>query len=67
MTNIVTLKQLCAELKVDPCDAREKLRRSVKDPQLHPELAKTHKPRQPWQWAKGSTAEKEARSALKTG
>lgn len=30
----------------------------------NPELAKARKPRTPWQWLKGSAAEKEARRAL---
>ncbi|MCD7059118.1 hypothetical protein [Pelagibacterium xiamenense] len=62
---IVTLKQLCAELKVDPRDARERLRAAARDAKKNPELAKMHKPRTPWQWAKGSAAEKEARQAFK--
>ena len=32
----------------------------------HPELAKARKPRTPWQWVKGSAAEKSARTVLKT-
>jgi predicted transcriptional regulator len=30
----------------------------------NPELAKARKPRTPWQWVKGSAAEKEARKTL---
>ena len=62
MSDIITLKQLCAELKLDPCEAREKLRAAVRDPKKHPELAKLHKPRAPWSWVKGSAGEKEARA-----
>jgi len=62
---IVTLKQLCAELKLDPREARERLRTAVRDAKKFPELAKTHRPRTPWQWAKGSASEKEARAAVK--
>jgi hypothetical protein len=58
---IVTLKQLCAELKLDPREARERLRSAARDSKTHPELAKAHRPRSPWQWFKGSDAEKEAR------
>ena len=31
---------------------------------VNPELAKARKPRTPWQWVKGSPAEKEAKKAL---
>lgn len=61
---IITLKALCAELKVDPKEARERLRNAVRDVKKHPELAKSHKPRMPWQWLKGSASEKEARELL---
>lgn len=63
-TEIITLKQLCAELKLDSREARERLRAAVSDAKKNPELAKMHKPRSPWQWVKCSTAEKEARSVL---
>lgn len=58
---IITLKALCAELKIDPKEARERLRDAVRDTKKHPELVKSHKPRAPWQWLKGSAGEKEAR------
>jgi hypothetical protein len=61
---LVTLKALCAELKLAPRQAREKLRTAVREPKKYPNLSKAHKPRQPWEWAKGSGAEKEARVAL---
>jgi len=61
---IITLKALCAELKMDPKEARERLRDAVRDPKKYPELAKAHKPRAPWQWLKGSAGEKEVRSLL---
>lgn len=61
---VVTLKALCTELSIDPYEAREKLRIAAREPKKFPELAKAHKPRQPWEWAKGSGAEKEARSVL---
>jgi hypothetical protein len=63
-TEIITLKQLCKELKTDPREARERLRAAVRDAGMHPELAKMHKPRTPWQWVKGSAAEKEAKTIL---
>ncbi|TIL38590.1 hypothetical protein [Mesorhizobium sp.] len=63
-TEIITLKQLCAELKLDPRECRERLRSAVRDSKKFPELAKARKARTPWQWAKGSVGEKEARSAV---
>lgn len=64
MAEIVTLKALCEELKIDPREARERLRTAVSDAKANPELAKARKPRTPWQWVKGSAAEKEARKLL---
>lgn len=64
MSDITTLKALCEELKIDPCDARERLRAAVSDAKANPELAKARKPRTPWQWVKGSVAEKEAKRVL---
>src|SRR5690348_980849 len=60
----VTLKQLCVELKIDSHEAREKLRLASREPKKYPELAKAHKPRQPWEWVRDSAALKEAKSAL---
>jgi len=42
MSEIITLKQLCEELKIDPRKARIKLRQAIKE---NPELAKNHKSR----------------------
>ncbi|MGC8203223.1 hypothetical protein ACP2AV_11020 [Aliiroseovarius sp. PTFE2010] len=67
MSDIITLKTLCEELKIDPREAREKLRAAVSDAKANPELAKTRKPRTPWQWVKGSGAEVEARKILGDG
>jgi hypothetical protein len=61
---IVTLKDLCAELKLDPREARLKLRAAARDPKKFPELAKGHKSRTPWRWTKGSVGEQEARATL---
>ena len=61
---LVTLKQLCTELKVNAREARERLRGAVREPKKYPELAKSRKPRTPWQWVKGSPGEKEARAAI---
>ena len=66
MSDIITLKALCEELKIDPREAREKLRAAVADAKVNPELAKARKPRTPWQWVKGSAAEKNARTVLKS-
>jgi hypothetical protein len=66
MTDIVTLKAICDELKIDPREARERLRAAVTDPKTNPELAKARKPRAPWQWVKGSAFEEEARAVLKS-
>jgi len=62
---MVTLKQLCAEMKVDPREARERLRLAVRDVKTNPELAKLHKPGRTWEWPRNSPALKEARTALK--
>ena len=64
MPDIITLKTLCEELKIDPRDARERLRAAVSDAKANPKLAKARKPRTPWQWVKGSVAEKEAKRVL---
>jgi hypothetical protein len=65
MADIITLKQICTELKLDPREARERLRAAARDAKKHPELAKTHKSRAPWTWVKGSAGEKEALVAVK--
>jgi hypothetical protein len=64
---MVTLKQLCAELKVEPREARERLRLAVRDARKNPELAKLHKPGNAWEWPKNSVALKEAKNALTSG
>ncbi|MFY0662606.1 MAG: hypothetical protein JXR15_19095 [Shimia sp.] len=66
MADIVTLKDLCEELKLDPREARERLRAAASDAKTNPELSKARKPRSPWQWVKGSVAEIEARRVLQT-
>jgi hypothetical protein len=62
-SDLVTLKDLCAEANVDPYDARVKLRAAKKDPKAYPELAK-HNARKPWEWPKGSPAITEVRKVL---
>ncbi len=64
---MLTLKQLCAEIKVDPREARERLRLAIRDSKKNPELAKSHKPGHTWEWPKNSLALKEARAALTSG
>jgi len=61
---MVTLKQLCTELKVNPREARERLRLAVRDVKKNPELAKSHKPGHTWEWPKNSPALKEAKAVL---
>lgn len=65
MADIITLKQICTELKLDPRESRERLRAAARDAKKHPELAKAHKARAPWTWVKGSAGEKEARVAVR--
>jgi hypothetical protein len=65
LADIITLKQICTELKLDPRESRERLRAAARDAKKHPELAKAHKARAPWTWVKGSPGEKEARAAVK--
>jgi len=62
----VTHKDLCEELKLDPREARERLRAATSDAKANPALAKARKPRTPWQWVKGSAAEKEAQRVLRS-
>ena len=64
---MLTLKQLCSEIKVDPREARERLRLAIRDSKKNPELAKSHKPGHTWEWPKNSLALKEARAALTSG
>ena len=63
-TETLSLKGICAELKIEPRVAREKLRAALQEPKKFSNLAKAHKPREPWEWAKGSGVEKEARAVL---
>lgn len=60
----ISLKAICAEMKLDPRLAREKLRIAAREAKKFPELEKGHKPRSAWEWPKGSEAEKQAREAL---
>jgi len=66
MNEPVYLKTVCAELKVEPREARARLRYAVKDPKNFPGLTKAYKPQQPWQWEKGSEPHKEAIKAIST-
>jgi hypothetical protein len=64
VVELVTLKQLCTELKVDRREARERLRLALRDAKKHPELVKSHKPGHAWEWPKNSPALKEVRAVL---
>ena len=66
MSDTITLKALCEELKVDPKAARKLLRLALRKPQKFPELVKSHQHRGSWQWQAGSNAGKEARLVLES-
>ena len=63
--NIIPLKVVCRDLKLDPRLARMILRDAIKDAKKYPTLAKEHKAKMPWEWQKGSKALEEALHALK--
>lgn len=65
-TTIITLADLCTEMKIKPREARMMLRLAASQKRDYPTLAENHIPRQPWQWAKGSKALTEAKKALST-
>ena len=53
-TTIITLDDICAEMKVSPRDARSRLRMASKDGKKYPNLGKEHVARQPWRWTDGT-------------
>ena len=59
---VITLNDLCKELKHDPKLARAKLRGA--DSKTFPALARSHASRKAWEWEKGSAAIAEARKVL---
>jgi hypothetical protein len=61
---VVTLSDLCKELKHDPKLARAKLRAAVKDAKQFPALGKSHTARKAWEWGKDSPALAEARKVI---
>ena len=63
-TDHITLKAICAQLKIDPYDARVKLRSARSDAKQYPHLSK-HKAGHAWAWPKNSPAIKEVKAALK--
>ena len=65
-TNAITLKEICKEHKLCPRLSRMLLREAAKDEKKYPNLAKHHKPRTGWVWAKGSKALEEATAVLKS-
>lgn len=56
---IITLIDLCKELKIAPTRARKLLRIKSKDVKAFPEVAKGHIAKTPWRWVKGSRAHAE--------
>lgn len=64
MTTKIPLKNICAELKVNPREARERLRLAVKNAKKYPNLAKGRKPGEAWEWPDKSTALTEAKKAI---
>jgi hypothetical protein len=54
---VVTLKDICKELRVNPAEARAKLRAAGKKIR--------HAPKSAWQWSKGSPVIKEVKAILK--
>ena len=64
-SELITLKALCKESNIDPREARLRLRYAIKTEKTrYPALVKSHQPRQPWSWAKGSDAYLEAKKAV---
>lgn len=63
-TTIITLSDLCSEMKIRSREARMLLRLAASKKDEYPALTDAHVPRQPWQWTKGSKALTEARKAL---
>jgi hypothetical protein len=62
---VVTLRDLCAELKQPhPKLARALLREAAKDAKAYPALSKAHAPRKAWEFEKGSHALAEARKVI---
>ena len=62
---IVPLKLVCKELNIDPREARARLRYATgKFSTKYPNLAKTHKPKQTWEWKKDSKEHVEAKKAI---
>lgn len=59
-TNIITLVEVCKELKIAPIRARKLLRIKSKDIKTFPEVGKGHIAKTPWRWVKGSNAHTEA-------
>lgn len=62
---VVTLADLCIELKIDPRHARKTLREAKKNKSMYPLLSKRQGNRTPWVWAKDSDELIETLTALK--
>ena len=57
--NVVTLRDLCTQLKIDPTAARVKLRAAVAAGTIKHEAGKS------WEWARDAAALNEVRALLK--
>ncbi|MCL4066699.1 hypothetical protein M3484_08950 [Pseudomonas sp. GX19020] len=64
MADIITLKTICDELKLNPRKARQRLRTAAADNDAYKDLAEGRKPKAIWQWADGSKALEIARKVL---
>lgn len=62
----ITLADLCKQMKMNPREARMRLRLAASKKDEFPALVEAHVPRQPWQWTVGSDALEEATKALTT-
>jgi len=60
----VPLKTVCAELNVDPRQARIKLRKAVHDKKNYPDLAASHAHHARWEWEQGSKALEDVKRAV---
>lgn len=62
---VVTLADLCTEMKIEPRQARKALREATKDKTRYPLLSERQGNRTPWVWAKDSDELIETLTALK--
>jgi len=57
--DVVTLKQICTDLKINAVEARVKLRTAVADKKIK------HEAKTAWEWTKGSPELKKVREILR--